>query len=320
MAETSKIFMDSWQGLYSSAFLVGTLFLIRNLSVYVLKDTSKNWFWISTILTFFFIHTMPFPVEGLYWYNGAMNYIFFWAGFLFLVSQYIVLFVKEKVVCRTLVITITAFVLSGGNHIMAFAGLLVELAYSGNPIKTMVAATVRQVMILDEWINFTLIILFLLLTSFLYRMIKNNQNKMVYKGKNLLFLFLTLAALMLAMWCVPYQAMGNFGSGRLRNILYMSFVVMLVVLYGYVLGLIAQSGIVEKINESLARKESVLKGISTNQQYLQYMAKLYDSQIEERLRFLNDANTGEVVLSPLTVCHSCYILTILKPILPIGKM
>lgn len=394
--ETSKIFMDSWQGLYSSAFLLalqpgiwgegfywlttvtmialiygGTLFLIRNLSVYVLKDTSKNWFWVATILTFFFIHTMPFPVEGLYWYNGAMNYMFFWAALMFLVSQYIVLFVKEKVVCRTLVIAITAFVLSGGNHIMAFAGLLVEfvlgiylvvrkkkyfsllpfvagvtgfiwnvtsygtvrrrgeLAYTGNPIKTMIAATVRQVMILNEWINFALLILFVLLTPFLYRMIKNNKDKIMYKGKTWLLLFLALAALMMAMWCVPYQAMGNFGSGRLRNILYMSFVVMLVVLYGYILGMLVQNGIVEKIGECFVKKEASCKILNryisailtifvmgflfmfggTNTDYGTGMeaimemniAKQYDSQIDGRLVILNDKNTDEVVLSPLTV-------------------
>ncbi len=394
--KTSRDFMYSWQGLYSSAFLLalqpgiwgegfywlttvimivliygGTMFLIRNLCRYVLKDTTKNWIWIATILTFFFIHTMPFPVEGLYWYNGAMNYIFFWAALMFIVSQYIVLLVNEKVLCRTLIITLTAFVLSGGNHIMAFAALLVELtigiylvirqkkylslipfvaglagfvwnitsagtvrrrgqlAYSGNPIKTMVAATVRQIMILNDWINFALLILFVLLTPFLYRMIKNNKDKMVYKGKTLLFLFFALAALMMAMWCVPYQAMGNFGSGRLRNILYMSFVVMLVVLYSYALGMLAQTGIVEKIADSLIKKENCHKkwnkfgtsmlavlvmGIlfvfgGSNTDYGTGMeaimeisiAKQYDSQIEGRLTVLHETDAEDVVLSPLTV-------------------
>ncbi len=386
-ADTSMKMMNTWQGLYSSAFLlalqpgvwgdgyywittlimvvsifVGTMFLTRSLMVYCLEDQKKNWVWVSILLAFFFVQTMPYPVEGLYWYNGAMNYLFFWAMLLVVVSQWIILCVKEKSVVRILLITPLAFVLSGGNHVSAFAGLMIELAFGlylmirkkkylamlpfavglagflwnvtsngtrirrstlnhqGNAIKTMIASVVRQMMILNEWVNFALILLLILLTPFLYQLVKQSIVRIHYRWKTLLVMFLGFAVLILGMWCVPYQAIGDFGSGRLRNMLFMTFVVLFLILYGYILGIIAQSGVLENVHIGGLRKRVlglVLIPVAmillmmfggTNTDYgtgveaiREYpSAKQYHQEMNARLEVYLDDSISDAVVEPFT--------------------
>lgn len=320
---TSKEFMASWQGLYSSAFVLSlqpaafgedfyslttiilivsilTSLLLLTSAIWkkVLKSASHDFIVISVLVTFFIVNCIPFPVEGLFWYNGAMNYVFFWTVFLTETSLLIRYTFSDKKESKKIVgiffLTVLSFILSGGNHVTAFAGLLITaafllytmirkkrflllfpmasgiagfvwnltaagtkvrsdmLAYHGNPIKTMLAACVKHAICVNEWVSFSLILLLVLLTPFLYRTLKTHKGEFSFR---ILFgMMLLLTVLMLGMWCVPYQALGNFGAGRLRNVIYMTFVLSTVCVYTYFVGiLITKWDLENKLQEIKSR-------------------------------------------------------------------
>lgn len=300
--------MKTWQGLYSSAFVLSlqpavfgeqfywfttiililsifcsVLFLTRVIWRKVLENAECSWLPVSIIITFFIINCMPYPVEGLYWYNGAMNYVFFWCVML-VETGLAICYVSDhnsSFITGMIGLTVLSFILSGGNHVTAFAGILIictlciyaivkqkrkgllfpvmsgmtgfvinltsegtrvrsdMLDYHGNPTKTMVASVVKYIMTLNEWVNFTFILLLILLTSYIIRGITNGKKEKEYKISTLLILSFLLTVLVLAMLCVPYQALGSFGAGRVRNIIGMTFIICVVIIYGYLLGIVA---------------------------------------------------------------------------------
>ena len=107
---TSVKYWNRWQGLYTSAFLlalepgifgeqyyritgfltVGTI-VVSNLifSFYILHKrlgTDKlSALTLGMLISFLMLQWMPSTVEGLYWYNGAVNYTFFFGLLLLLI-------------------------------------------------------------------------------------------------------------------------------------------------------------------------------------------------------------------------------------------
>lgn len=150
---TSLNFMQTWQGLYSSAFLlalqpsifgesfyifttyiviaslfIGIFSLTKTIFKYIFKSDSKKYWFISILILFIYVQILPSPVEGFYWYNGSMNYEFFLAVLLIEIAQFIKYYNTRKIK-NIIFATILAFILSGGNHITAFAGILFSLAF-----------------------------------------------------------------------------------------------------------------------------------------------------------------------------------------------
>lgn len=148
---TTMSFMESWQGLYSSAFVLalqpaifgedwyfltcpllllvtsgGFLLFFRSASKYILGSDSRAWIAVALLSWFFFVQTMPSPSQGLYWYNGAMNYLFFWSLGLVTVGLMIgFCATKGPRSCAALFIaTLLAFIVAGGNHVSSFACIL----------------------------------------------------------------------------------------------------------------------------------------------------------------------------------------------------
>lgn len=97
--QTNLYFFENWQGLYVSGFLLAfqpaifgnawygvTLFCVltplffclygmMRLAVRRLEPAQRRLPWaLAALLLFAFVQGMPAPVEGLYWFNGAMNY------------------------------------------------------------------------------------------------------------------------------------------------------------------------------------------------------------------------------------------------------
>lgn len=98
-AETNQYFFENWQGLYVSGFLLAfqpaifgnawygvtllcvliplffCLYGTARMVVRRLEPAQKRLPWaLALLLLFAFVQGMPAPVEGLYWFNGAMNY------------------------------------------------------------------------------------------------------------------------------------------------------------------------------------------------------------------------------------------------------
>ncbi len=150
--DTSAHYMNTWQGLYSSAFLLsmqpavfgekyyvltvfiiaascftGLLAITTAIKRYILHSDEKGAFFVSLLLLFYMIQGMPVPVEGLYWYNGAVNYLFFWGIMLFYIALLLRYRDSGKAYFSLLVAAVLGFLLSGGNHITAFLGILVSV-------------------------------------------------------------------------------------------------------------------------------------------------------------------------------------------------
>lgn len=147
--DTSKEYMNKWQGLYTSAFLLalqpavfgeqyyalttiimllviaaGVFALIYSIVHNVLQSKCRSWYVVAAILFMYIIQGMPDPVEGLFWFNGAVNYLFFWGLFLVNISILISYFNKDRAYISLLISFILSFLISGGNHITGFVNIM----------------------------------------------------------------------------------------------------------------------------------------------------------------------------------------------------
>ena len=150
--DTTVKFYNSWQGLYTSAFILSLQPAIFGESYYALSAPIVMLFAFAcmfasihilnkrflkrsmlftaaaslTLLTVLILW-LPSATEGLFWFNGAMNYMPF--VFLDLLNLCLLLeaYCSEKKVKRYALIgvcTLLSFLISGGNHVTAFANIL----------------------------------------------------------------------------------------------------------------------------------------------------------------------------------------------------
>lgn len=155
--QTSAEFYENWQGLYVSAFVLalqpavfgeqfyaltgffmlailygGNLFFChqvfyRQLGCRRLESTAYG-----CMLSFVMVQWMPSVVQGLYWFNGAMNYVLFFA--LLEVFFCLLLTIQKdcgprKNIGGTAAALVVGILLAGGNHITAFMGILVAAVF-----------------------------------------------------------------------------------------------------------------------------------------------------------------------------------------------
>lgn len=154
---TSKSFYDSWQGLYTSAFFLalqpaifgekfyaltgilmlsiiifGTCYFFSFLVKKIIGGSALDGIAIGCVASFLMIQWMPSCVQGLYWYNGAVNYGLFYMVMLLLVCTVINLHKacgKKDNIKAILGCCFLGFWLEGGNHVTAFMGLLFVLGF-----------------------------------------------------------------------------------------------------------------------------------------------------------------------------------------------
>lgn len=149
---TSVEFWNTWQGLYISAFLLslqpgifgGNWYVMTSIIMMSLIVGStvffSNYFikrifgrkaleatTIGFIMSFLMIQYMPSALEGLYWFNGAVNYGFFFAYLLMHICSIVELQCSESVKKQNLLFTlciINTFILGGGNHVTALMSVI----------------------------------------------------------------------------------------------------------------------------------------------------------------------------------------------------
>jgi hypothetical protein len=155
--KTSADYWTTWQGLYSSAFILALqpgifgekYYKITGALMFFIMYGSNlyfAWYWIrrkmkgsrleaiaiGCIATLLMIQFMPSVVEGLYWFNGAMNYEFFYGVLLFLIcwmDRLRDVNSRVKNILFLILLCLTGSVLEGGNQVMAFLGLLITAAF-----------------------------------------------------------------------------------------------------------------------------------------------------------------------------------------------
>lgn len=149
---TSVNFWNSWQGLYASAFILALQPSIFGESYYVLTGwLAIGMIYVSNLIfaeyvlckklqstrleaaAFAFLASMlmmqwlPDAVEGIYWFNGTMNYTFFFGVMMLLVTGIISLHTFRawrSYLLKTIVTLVLGIVLVGGNHVTALMGIL----------------------------------------------------------------------------------------------------------------------------------------------------------------------------------------------------
>lgn len=157
-AETSADFYANWQGLYVSAFVLalqpaifgeqfyaltgflmlailygGNLFFSEYVFHRYLKCSDRlESMAYGCVLSFVMVQWMPSVVQGLYWFNGAMNYVLFFA----LLQVFVCLLLQvrreeghAKNIWNTAIALLVGILLAGGNHITAFMGILTAAAF-----------------------------------------------------------------------------------------------------------------------------------------------------------------------------------------------
>lgn len=151
--ETDAQFFNSWQGLYSSGFLLAfqpgifggkwygltTCFIIAMLFFclwgcfalvgrHLAAEHRYLPAGLAVLFTYAFVQGMPNQVEGLFWFNGAANYIPFFALTVLNAGLLFHLLAGEKYpVWPAAVSAAVSVVVSGGHHVAALLDMLVLL-------------------------------------------------------------------------------------------------------------------------------------------------------------------------------------------------
>lgn len=306
---TSVKYWNRWQGLYTSAFLlalepgifgeqyyritgfltVGTV-VVSNLifSFYILhkrlgtdKLTSLT---LGMVTSFLMLHWMPSTVEGLYWYNGAVNYTFFFGLFLLLICIVIDLCKEQNtgaVFGKAVLGIFLAVLLSGGNHVTAFAGLLIvsgvcffcfwnqKKQYAGR-VFTVLAFEVAGFLVnvlspgtrvradafeesrgvlwtvwnalqyllerMNSWIGLALLVSIVIMLPVIFSCVEKIRDEKRFYFPYPLLVFVASVGFLTAMCCPSYYAMGVIGAGRLVNVVYFAFVLLVFINVFYVCG------------------------------------------------------------------------------------
>ena len=155
--DTNVYYYQNWQGLYVSGFtlafqpaifgnrfygvtllcvLLPLFFCLYGLArcvVLRLSAAQKRLPWaLALLLTFAFIEGMPAPVEGLYWFNGAMNYLPYFslavlnAGLAFALCFAAQLTLRRKVLYAAAG-CLCSLVIGGGHQVAGLLNLLLLL-------------------------------------------------------------------------------------------------------------------------------------------------------------------------------------------------
>lgn len=155
--QTTVYFFQNWQGLYVSGFLLALqpaifgnqwygltllcvllplffcLYATARLVVLRLEPAQKRLpLALAVLILFAFVEGMPSPVEGLYWFNGAMNYLPYFAfavlnaGLAFSLSLHTPL-PRRRQVLLAVTGVVLSLVIGGGHQVVGELNLLVLL-------------------------------------------------------------------------------------------------------------------------------------------------------------------------------------------------
>ncbi len=386
---------NSWQGTYTSVFLMAiqpgvfgeqyyfittwaliivTLFSFlyfgKTLLSFLKVDT-KTALFLSLLVWYFIIQTIPDIKEGLFWYNGAMHYMLFlcltMVLFASLIKQYNVKSSKLSII----VCSIGGFLISGGNQLTAFLNILLMILFVGyilifdnknksniKPILFPLVSSIigfvimliapgnavrreatREMVIeyptvfetitasaisyfkfaIENWTSFSFLLFLVLLTPFIINITKKING---FSFKVFSLLTLSQYAVICGMMCTIYLGVGHFGAGRVTNVLYLVFVVSMIVLYGYLIGLLQQKEIIKVDFSNISKfSKNIIGGVCSlaifigifflGSTYYQYSTSgmalaeiyggttaIYSQQMEQRFEMLNDDSIKEAVLEP----------------------
>lgn len=286
--QTDLQFFNSWQGLYSSAFLLAfqpgifggrwygltTVFIVAvlflclwgALALVGRHAAPGQKLWppaLALLFTYAFVQGMPNPVEGLYWFNGAANYIPFFALTVLNAGLLVRQLATRRPWAAAVGSALLSAVISGGHHVAALlnmmllllavlaslrqrrgwpllpfgvglAGLLVNLTSPGTRVRvdgfhsaSMPEAIVKSFVLaaleLIRWLDVPLLCLLALLTPLALRLAREKALPDAVFRRPWLPPLVTFLLMWGMLW-LPSYTMGGIGAGRLINVVWMTFV------------------------------------------------------------------------------------------------
>ncbi len=356
-------FLTTWILVFIS--LIGFLYSGKKL-LQVIQVDSKTALFISLLIWYFYIQTIPDIKEGLFWYNGAMHYLLFLVLTLVLVANIINQYNFGTRYRNIAINSILGFLISGGNTVTAFAsillmvlviiyilvfdkikrkimpiffpllssivGFVIMLIAPGNAVRQQfvefspsVYATISEVAFTyfdfayEKWLSFSFGLFLILLTPFMFIITKK------IKGFSLVKFAIVVVSqyvLVCAMLCVIHYGVGHFAAGRVMNAIYPVFFISMIIIYGYIIGLLQQHEIVTVDFLKLSRfNKNLTSGVcaliiliaifflgSNNYQYSTSGMALaefrggtpfiYKQQMQQRMSVLKDESVTDVVFEP----------------------
>ncbi len=285
--DTDIKYYNSWQGLYTSAFVMALTPSVFGETYYVLCTyiilasvflplffcirmvgkscgTSGQAGLPALFVTVYLALCMPSATQGLFWYNGAVNYISFTMLAVFNIILTCSLYCQNRDVSyavRHMTAIVCSFVISGGNHVSAFANILILAmltvcfasrrkfcgvmplisGLAGFLVMYLAPGTAARQSVLAQssigktvwmcgfhavdaicsWMDLNYFVFLLVCVPSVYRLTRN----VVYRVRKRDFLFLACAmyATVSGMFCAPYYASSSFGAGRLVNAVWIVF-------------------------------------------------------------------------------------------------
>jgi hypothetical protein len=213
---------------------------------------------------------MPSAAEGLYWYNGAINYI----PFIFLTIMNISLIIEYYFSSKKnliLISSVVSFVISGGHMVPSFFNILIltvvvvvctykkkyalyitwlsaimglAIMYMAPGTKerasqsigasvglTLVEALKYGITEMGSWINLQLFCIVAVFIPFMLKIVQyNKKNKFVIHP---IVLYIISFIILIGLYCVPFYSMANFGSARLANAIWVAFIFMILINVNY---------------------------------------------------------------------------------------
>ena len=282
-------FYNTWQGLYTSAFILalqpgifGEQYYFIGTWLLILLIFSCLYFFIKTVLKdilkikkYTFVITLVSlatilagllsPVEGLYWFNGAWNYMPFMFFNLVNISFLLrSLYLNKK--SNVVYSVILSFIISGGNHVTSFLNIMILTVYS---IATYKKSKAGIISLISSIIGFTImfaapgtsirqscfeekgvietilasmraytdffientiriqsIFIFLSLIPLSYYIKKEKALQKENLKWNPIILYIIKVVIICGLFCVPYKAMGNFGARRVENVIWCASIIL----------------------------------------------------------------------------------------------
>lgn len=255
--------------------LTGAVFyLLKPIVCIMLRGTRTLWAILSSLIVLLWTQTVPFQGESFFWYNGSMYYTGYYAVTLIFLGMAVRYGLKPRKRHIPIMVLLAAF-LAGGNYVSMLPALLllclleiflikekpecakgmgavclvlllcflVNVLAPGNQVrkggmwsipawKAVLKSLFQGIRYIRAWSNVWLVLALMVLTPFLWKTFSNTAFGFRYP--------LAVAALaygvFCSMSCPTFYTMNSTGPARVVAIVYYSYLLFFIGVYGYLLG------------------------------------------------------------------------------------
>lgn len=358
-----------------SVFIFSTFYFTKTLLVDVLKQDKNKWIVLSILLLILQIQFLPSAVQGFFWWNGAINYTFFYSLSLILFGMIIKYINGKDNYLHIFLFSLLSFLIGGGNYSTPLAtmivvvlmalysylknkdkkwafilisslligiGLLISIKCPGTLVRqaqenseglgviNSIMTSLKLMMVnIKIWTRPYMILLFILSIYAFYPIVKKVNIKLKYP---LIFTLLTFG-IAASHFAAPLYALGYTGDGRLVNLPYFYYCIIIFLNIFYYMVYI-KNVLIDKCNQEKVKFDkflSIIESVFSKYRYYLYIgfiilfiislkpylsnstsynsyeqlkngdAKAYSVELNDRIKLYLDKNIKDVEVPDLTV-------------------